>query len=804
MAKISHPNFVDTINDVLYEAKKREVLMLESGDSNWLGNQIQVNNKTMANFGTCGYLGLEIHPKIIQKTIEYTQRFGTQFSVSRTYITSKQNKYLEFLLSEIFNKKQVIVYTSTTLAHIGVLPIVVGQNDAIILDQQSHISIQNAAQLMAQKGVPVDIVRHSNMEMLEYKLKSLQDKFDKVWYMIDGVYSMYGDIAPINEINLLMQKYPKLHLYVDDAHGMSWYGRHGCGRIFESCELNERTIYVTTMAKGFGAMGGIVVFPSDDWYKKVIIHGGPLAYSHPLPPPMLGASIASAEIHLSSEILELQASFQEKLNYTKELIENSNLPLISNPETPIFFVGTGQPNVGYNLNHKILNDGFYVTIGIFPGVPIKNTGLRFTINNHLSKPQIKGFIESLKTHFPETLKEEGKTLNDILKAFKKPLVCESGAEKVTIESALQIHEYRSIKEIDKELWNKYYYDKGNFDWDALLMMEAAFRGNDRKENNWDFYYLVITDENNNVVLITFFSNGIFKDDMLAPFNISEQIEKVRERDPYYLCSNTLTMGSLFTEGEHLFYDKKHSQAKNAIKLMINWANEKQSSLNANVLILRDFVSNDETLSNIFHEESFFKIDMPFSNVLDISQIGSIESLISNLSAKNRKNYKNEVQKYSSQFTIEFSESLSEDEINEAYKLYLNVANKNRALNIFIYPKKLIREICNNENWEILKLKINVDGELKLAAVCFIHLSEKSYNPLFLGINYDIGLEYKVYKQLLFQIVKRAIDLGKKAVNLGFSADTDKRKIGAMQVNKCAYISTKDNFNFEVINSGFGN
>jgi 7-keto-8-aminopelargonate synthetase-like enzyme len=94
MAKISHPNFVDTINDVLYEAKKRQVLMLESNDQTWRGNQININSRDLANFGTCGYLGLEIHPKIIEKSIEFTQKFGAQFSVSRTYLTSEKNKYL--------------------------------------------------------------------------------------------------------------------------------------------------------------------------------------------------------------------------------------------------------------------------------------------------------------------------------------------------------------------------------------------------------------------------------------------------------------------------------------------------------------------------------------------------------------------------------------------------------------------------------------------------------------------------------------------------------------------------------------
>lgn len=799
MAKISHPNFVDTINDVLYEAKKREVLMLESNDKKWKGSHINIKNKELSNFGTCGYLGLETHPKIIQKSIEFAQSFGTQFSVSRTYLTSQQNKYLESLLSQIFNNKPVIAYTSTTLTHIGILPIVVGHNDAIILDQQSHISIQNAALLMSPKGVPIEIVRHSNMEMLEYKLKSYNDKCEKIWYMIDGVYSMYGDIAPIDDINQLMLKYPKLHLYVDDAHGMSWYGKNGCGRIFESCELNERTIYVSTLAKGFGTMGGLVVFPNETWYKKVIIHGGPLAYSHPLPPPMMGASIASAEIHLSSEITILQTSLKEKLEYTKELIEDSNLPLVSNPETPIFFVGTGQPTVGYNLNSRILNDGYYVTIGIFPGVPIKNTGLRFTINNHLTKPQIKGFIDSLKHHYPQVLKEEGKTMNDVLKAFKMPLIIETVDTKV---SKVKLKEFRSIKEIGKTIWNNFYYNKGNFDWDALVLIENAFKNNPLKENNWDFYYLMIQDEKDEIILMSFFSYGIFKDDMLSPVNVSDQIEKVRLNDPYYLCSTTLTMGSLFTEGEHLYLNRNHDQSKEALKGMINWAIEKQTSLNANVLMMRDFIREDNYFSDIFHEESFFKLDMPFSNVIDISPYSDIQSLISHLSPKNKKNYKQEVQKYTANFDIKFKTKLTEEEIDEMYGMFLNVANRNKSLNIFPYPKRLITEISNNPFWETMCLYIKTNEEFSLAAVCFIHFSEKTFNPIFLGMNYDLATEYKVYKQLLFQLTNRAIVLKKEIVHLGLSADTDKRKIGAVQIGKSVYISTKDSFNLEILNSTF--
>lgn len=801
MAKISHPNFVDTINDILVEAKKREVILLESKNETWLGNYLTINDRDLVNFGTCGYLGLETHPKIISKSIEYTQKFGTQFSISRSYVISQQNKYLEELLSQIFNNKPVIVFTSTTLTHISILPIVVGQNDAIILDQQSHISIQNAAQLMAPKGVPIEIIRHSNMEMLEYKLKSYYDKCERIWYMIDGVYSMYGDIAPIEEINALMQKYPKLHLYVDDAHGMSWSGKNGCGRIFEQCELNERTIYVSTLAKGFGTMGGMVVFPNNSWYAKVNMHGGPLAYSHPIPPPMMGASIASAEIHLSSEIYELQNSLKSKLEYAKSLFENSSLPLISNPETPIFFVGTGQPTVGYNLNSKIINDGYYVNIGLFPAVPIKNTGLRFTINNHLTKQEIKNFIDSLHYHYPKALAEEGKTMNDVLRAFKLPLIEET--KQYIQTSSIELSEYKSITEIDKEIWNSCFLNKGNFDWDALLLIEKAFKENEKPEDNWEFYYIIVKDEKNETVLATFFTKAIFKDDMLSPANVSEQVEIERLLNPYYLCSQTLSMGCLFTEGEHLFYNTKHIQAKNAFKHMMDWAIEKQEQSNANTLIMRDFDKTDSFFSGAFHEEGFFKLDMPNSNVIDISNFNTIEDLISNLSAKNKKNYKQEVFKYLPSFNIEFKDDINSITINKYYEMYLNVANRNKSLNIFPYPKKLIEQICTNPNWETMFVYIHTSHTTKeLAAVCFSHVSDTSYNPVFLGIDYTIGTDLKVYKQLLYQITKRAIELRKKIVHLGLSADTDKKKIGAQQLAKSAYISVKDNFNMEILNNIF--
>ena len=379
MAKINHNNIIDTINDIVNQAKQHGVSHLYDDSDQWLGHHLKVKGKELINFGTCGYLGLETHPKLIEKAIEQTKRYGTQYSISRALMTSKNNRELEDKLELMFDGHKTIVFSSTSLAHVAVIPIVVNTTDLIILDQQTHVSIQTATQIMASKGVPVEIIRHNNLEMLERKIQTERDKYDKIWYMIDGVYSMFGDLAPLDELNELAKKYPSLHFYIDDAHGMSWTGTHGSGCVFEKFKTNHKTILATTMAKGYGSLGGIIVFPDNETYNKVILHGGALSYSHPIAPAVLGASIASAAIHLSDEIYTIQNELKDKIDYCNELMKNSVFPVLSNPHTPIYFIGTGQPNVGYNFNKRILSEGFYVNIGLFPAVPVKNTGLRFTI-----------------------------------------------------------------------------------------------------------------------------------------------------------------------------------------------------------------------------------------------------------------------------------------------------------------------------------------------------------------------------------------------------------------------------------------
>src|SRR5690606_22879011 len=135
---------------------------------------------------------------------------------------------LEELLNKMFGY-QAILSSSTSLGHQAVIPIVIADNDAVIMDHQAHVSMQDTIPKLQVRGITVSLLRHGRLDELEGKLSELSFRHKRVWYFIDGVYSMYGDVSPIKELNILFDKYPGFHLYIDDAHGMSWSGRNGAG-----------------------------------------------------------------------------------------------------------------------------------------------------------------------------------------------------------------------------------------------------------------------------------------------------------------------------------------------------------------------------------------------------------------------------------------------------------------------------------------------------------------------------------------------------------------------------------------------
>ena len=173
--------------------------------------------RPVLNFGSCGYLGLEFDPRLQAGVSEAVRRYGTQFASSRIYMQAPPYAELEHCLGEIFGG-HVLVAPTTTLGHAAALPVLVGPQDAVIVDQQVHQSVQMAVDHLRCQGTVIKVIPHSDVNQLEAALAQHADHA-RIWYLADGVYSMYADIAPLEQLGALLQREERLHLYIDDSHG---------------------------------------------------------------------------------------------------------------------------------------------------------------------------------------------------------------------------------------------------------------------------------------------------------------------------------------------------------------------------------------------------------------------------------------------------------------------------------------------------------------------------------------------------------------------------------------------------------
>ena len=330
-------SIIDTLDQIINDGKRRNLIHRIAEDQQLTDSTLTLDNRKLINFGSCSYLGIEHHEALKEGAIEATRKYGTQFSSSRAFLSLSLYEELESLVSEMFGKP-ALVSATTTLGHLATLPTIIGDNDAVILDLQVHSSIQMTVQMLKARNIPVHIIRHNAMDALENKIKSLKEKHEKIWFLCDGVYSIYGDYVPVPELEYLLNKYEQFWAYVDDAHGMSWAGKHGTGVVRKFMEHHDRMVLAVSLNKSFAAAGGAIIFPNQEMFQKVRNCGSTLIFSGPIQPPMLGAAIASAKLHLSDEITVLQDHLMDLIHHTNNKIEELGLPVFASTESPLFFL----------------------------------------------------------------------------------------------------------------------------------------------------------------------------------------------------------------------------------------------------------------------------------------------------------------------------------------------------------------------------------------------------------------------------------------------------------------------------------
>jgi len=382
------------LRDAVDDAITRGLGFLNAEDEELGGRYVTVRGRRQVNFGSCSYLGLETDLRLKAAAIDAVARYGVQFATSRAYLSCPPYVELERLLGQIFDAPLAMAQT-TSLAHMAALPILIGREDAVVCDQFVHHSVQAVLPTLLAAGTYCRFVRHNRMDRLDQIVGALARRHRRVWYLADGVYSMRGDRAPLATLQELLARHPRLSLYIDDAHGISWTGRHGRGTVRGDGPPPARTVIAMSLAKAFAAGGAVLLFPDEETARLVRTYGSTMIFSGPLQPPLLGAAIGSARVHLTPEIDARQRTIAERIQLFDRLAGARGVPLGSADATPIRFVRIGKTDATYSVAVGLMDDGFYTNPGVFPAVSRDQGGLRVALTLHQTRDDIQALVDAI-------------------------------------------------------------------------------------------------------------------------------------------------------------------------------------------------------------------------------------------------------------------------------------------------------------------------------------------------------------------------------------------------------------------------
>jgi 8-amino-7-oxononanoate synthase len=325
------------------------------------GNRIKVKGRAMIMVGSNNYLGLADHPKVKEAAEKAIDRYGVGTCGSRFLTgTIDLHEELELRLAKFMRRESALTFSTGMQTNLGIIPTITGKGDAILADRMVHASIIDACRL---SFADVYKYKHNDMADLERLLATLNPDMGKL-IVVDGVFSMEGDIANLPGIIPLAKKY-HARVMVDDAHGIGVLGANGRGTAEHFGLEADIDLIMGTFSKTFASIGGVVVGD-----KKVISyikhHARSLIFSAAATP----ASVASVLAVL--EILETQPELRKRLweITTKMRTSYQAMGYQTGPsQTPIIPIVIGDDEKGFMLWKLLREEGIFTTPVIYPAVP---------------------------------------------------------------------------------------------------------------------------------------------------------------------------------------------------------------------------------------------------------------------------------------------------------------------------------------------------------------------------------------------------------------------------------------------------
>jgi 8-amino-7-oxononanoate synthase len=347
----------------------RKIMVIDSNNND--GPRVTIGDRDITLLCSNDYLGLANHPALRQAASKAMDRYGFGSGASRLISgTGPLHQALEDRIARFKGTDMALLFNSGYAANTGVIPAIAGIGDVILSDSLNHASIIDGCRL---SKADVRVYRHKDVGEVETLLKKDLNAKRKL-IITDGVFSMDGDIAPLNDLVFLSEKYDAI-LMVDDAHGTGVLGKTGRGTV-EHLGLSGRVpIQIGTLGKAFGSFGAYAA-GNKDLISILINHARSFIYSTALPPSVCAASLTAIDI------VEYEPERRERLWKNRNRFVNGlNSTGIStgNSETPIIPIVIGDSGRALTAAEKLFKYGFYAPAVRPPTVPANSARIRATV-----------------------------------------------------------------------------------------------------------------------------------------------------------------------------------------------------------------------------------------------------------------------------------------------------------------------------------------------------------------------------------------------------------------------------------------
>lgn len=345
--------------------------------------------KQVINLCSNNYLGLSSHPETVKAAHAGLDERGYGMS-SVPFICGTQDihRELERKLSQFLGTEDTILFPSCMEANAGVFEAILGPEDVMISDRLVHASIIDGIRLCKATH---DTYKHSDMAHLEQKLQEHVDKRIKM-VITDGVFSMDGDLAPLDEIVVLAEKYSAL-VFVDDSHGTGFIGKRGRGVHEEKGVFGKIDIITTTLGKGLGGASGGCVSGRKEIVNLCRQKARPYLFSNAVPPPIVYAGIKVLEI--LSQSTERRDKLEKNTKFWRKGLTESGF-IIKEGESPIVPVMLYNAKLSQDIARDLFAEGIYVVGFFFPVVPAGQARIRTQLSADHDLPMLEKALEAFK------------------------------------------------------------------------------------------------------------------------------------------------------------------------------------------------------------------------------------------------------------------------------------------------------------------------------------------------------------------------------------------------------------------------